>query len=34
MALTVVAGLFGMVIAVVFGRLERRVLRWAPAGQA
>ncbi len=34
MALTVVAGLFGMVIAFVFGRLERRVLRWAPAGQA
>lgn len=32
MALTVVAGVFGMVIAFVFGRLERRVLRWAPAG--
>jgi ABC-type nitrate/sulfonate/bicarbonate transport system permease component len=34
MALTVIAGVFGMVIALVFGQIERRVLRWAPAGRA
>ena len=32
MALTIASGLFGMLIALVFGRLERRLLRWSPAG--
>ncbi len=30
LALTVVAGIFGMVIATVFGLVEKRLTRWAP----